>query len=325
MNILEPKRQITEKEVRHFVEDLLYTDKEIADYYGCSVQKIIRFKTVHAIHKPFHDKEWLTNEYVCKKRTIKDIAASLRTDRENIRLYLRKFGIHTDSERARQAGKKYHFNERVFQNIDSDEKAYWLGFITGDGCIEDLSRKRKDGTIYHNYRLRFTLSEKDVNHLKKFLKFLGDTNIPIKHYSTRLKGRDKVYRLVSMKVCCKQLALDLMSHGVMPKKSTHERPPMISEEFYPSFIRGECDADGCILDYEKSKKREVVIVGSEELMNWISDNTPGVSRVYTEKDSNGLFYFSATGKNAVKFMQFIYKNANVYLDRKYKRYLKAVA
>lgn len=308
------------------VENKLYTDQEIADYYQCAVQKITRFKTVHKIHKPFHNKEWLINEYVNKKRTIKDIANSLRTSRENIRLYLRKFGIETDIERARQAGKKYHFNERIFQNIDTEEKAYWLGFITGDGCIEDMPRTRSNGSVYHNYRLRFTLAEKDVNHLQKFLKFIGDETIPIKHYTTALKGRDKMYRLVSMKICCKQLALDLMAQGILPSKSMNEQPPNIDEKFYPAFVRGECDADGCISNYAINRKRSIDIVGSYKLMNWIKEKfAGGDGRVQEEAGTPGLFHYAISGNKAISFLNKMYDNATVYLDRKYERYLNMIA
>lgn len=317
---------LNESTIRDMVENKLYTDQEIADYYQCAVQKIIRFKTVHKIHKPFHNKQWLINEYVNKKRTIKDIADSLRTNRENVRLYLRKFGITTDTERARQAGKKYHFNERIFQTIDTEEKAYWLGFITGDGCIEDMPRTRSDGSIYHNYRLRFTLAEKDVDHLKKFLKFIGDETIPIKHYSTTLKGRDKIYRLVSMKICCKQLALDLMAQGILPSKSMKEQPPNIDEKFYPAFVRGECDADGCVSDcIPKQHRRSVDIVGSYKLMNWIKEAfAEGDGGVKEEPSTPGLFRFCIYGEKAIHFLNKMYKNATIYLDRKYERYLNMI-
>lgn len=31
--------------------------------------------------------------------------------------------------------KKIHFDEHVFDVIDTEEKAYWLGFLTADGYI----------------------------------------------------------------------------------------------------------------------------------------------------------------------------------------------
>ncbi len=31
--------------------------------------------------------------------------------------------------------RKYFFNQQFFKNIDSEEKAYWLGFLMADGCV----------------------------------------------------------------------------------------------------------------------------------------------------------------------------------------------
>lgn len=43
-----------------------------------------------------------------------------------------------------QTAKKCACNERYFQQIDTEDKAYWLGFITADGCI--TTRKQDNGT-----------------------------------------------------------------------------------------------------------------------------------------------------------------------------------
>lgn len=57
----------------------------------------------------------------------------------------------------KQPNKKY-VNENIFENIDTEEKAYWLGFMFADGCINrtsdriELSLKEedlyKDSNIY---------------------------------------------------------------------------------------------------------------------------------------------------------------------------------
>ena len=31
--------------------------------------------------------------------------------------------------------KKYHYDRNKFKEIVTEEDAYWLGFITADGCI----------------------------------------------------------------------------------------------------------------------------------------------------------------------------------------------
>ena len=38
------------------------------------------------------------------------------------------------------ANKKYTVNENYFENIDNEEKAYWLGFLYADGYV-----RMKDG------------------------------------------------------------------------------------------------------------------------------------------------------------------------------------
>ena len=53
------------------------------------------------------------------------------------------------------------FNENVFDVIDSEEKAYWLGFIFADGYISS-----------RDYGFEISLSIIDVEHLIKFNKFM---------------------------------------------------------------------------------------------------------------------------------------------------------
>jgi hypothetical protein len=60
--------------------------------------------------------------------------------------------------------KKYNFNENYFEKIDTEEKAYWLGFITADGSINLGYGKQKF------YQLHINLKGGDYSHLEKFQK-----------------------------------------------------------------------------------------------------------------------------------------------------------
>lgn len=301
----------------------LYSEKllsvyEIGRIINYPPAVIASYLTKYEITKPYANKEWLYNEYVIKKKSIRQIEKETHGYDETIKKYLVKFGFF-DPDRRRQAGKKYHFEERIFKDIDTEEKAYWLGFITADGCIEDMKRIKKDGSVYHNYRLRFLLSSKDETHLIKFKKWLGDLNLPIKNRTTKLNGYDKIYHMSELKVCCKQLALDLMDKGVLPNKSTKEKPYYnISDNLIRHYIRGILDGDGCILktiDYPK-----ITIVGSQELMNWIKDKV-GYGCVYRDHTSINLYSFNIHKKRDVyNFLEWIYKDSHIFLDRKYEIY-----
>ena len=59
-----------------------------------------------------------------------------------------------------RGNRKYSFNENIFDEIDTAEKAYWIGFITADGYVNE---EKNFLTIKLQYR--------DKNHLKKIDKF----------------------------------------------------------------------------------------------------------------------------------------------------------
>lgn len=66
--------------------------------------------------------------------------------------------------------KKYTAYYAFFKEIDTEEKAYWLGFIAADGFITT-----RDNTV------GITLGRKDKNHLFKFTKSISATN-PVNDY-----------------------------------------------------------------------------------------------------------------------------------------------
>lgn len=47
----------------------------------------------------------------------------------------------------RNRTNKYKTNNSIFNNIDSAEKAYWLGFLAADGCNY---RREHNATIFIN-------------------------------------------------------------------------------------------------------------------------------------------------------------------------------
>ena len=64
-------------------------------------------------------------------------------------------------------------NYNYFDVIDTENKAYWLGFIFADGCITTPYRVNKDGSIKNGiYRIEVSLKEDDKEHLDKLRKEL---------------------------------------------------------------------------------------------------------------------------------------------------------
>ena len=61
----------------------------------------------------------------------------------------------------RDQALKYTCDDNYFKEINTEEKAYWLGFLYADGYINN---KRKQG----NYKVGIAISESDKAHLEKF-------------------------------------------------------------------------------------------------------------------------------------------------------------
>lgn len=88
-------------------------------------------------------------------------------------------------------------DENIFDNINTEEKAYWLGFIFADGYISSKS-----------FHFELSLSLKDKDHLQKFSDFCKYTkSIKTDSYRCRFCLRNK------------HLWNTLNNYGCVPQKS----------------------------------------------------------------------------------------------------------
>lgn len=94
----------------------------------------------------------------------------------------------------------YKYNKQFFNNINTEEKAYWAGFIAADGNV------RKDFL-----KMRIELNIQDYGHLEKFKNSLEGNN-PIKE-SIRPNNHS-----CYIDVNCKEFCLALNELGITPKK-----------------------------------------------------------------------------------------------------------
>ena len=129
--------------------------------------------------------------------------------------------------------RKYNVNDVYFNKIDTEEKAYWLGFLLADGCIHE-----RDGQD----RLSLVLGIKDKNHLEKFKKSLSFEG-PIIDY-TKKSGLFIGLIHSYIRITSQLLVNDLAKVGCMPRKTLTLEFPIIYDELRHHFIRGYFDGDG---------------------------------------------------------------------------------
>lgn len=210
------------------------------------------------------------------------------------------------------------FNEHVFDCIDTEEKAYWLGFIFADGYISSHTPNKKK-----TYRFELSLAIKDKDHLDKFNIFMGYLGNNVKCDSYRCRWF----------IGNKHLWTTLNNYGCTPRKSLTLKFPdktiFKSKDLIRHFIRGYFDGDGCVtLQKNKYSIRPYVsIIGTWEFLNSIEHylNYPTLAKIYKDKRSQKNTYtlwFKTI--ESFDFLDKVYENATIYLNRKYNRYLQTI-
>lgn len=221
----------------------------------------------------------------------------------------------------RQGVRKHFFNEDYFENIDTEEKAYWLGFISADGSIVKSSQ-------YNSYRLYINLSKIDENHLHKFLTSINAYDIDIQHYISTSgfsnPSGTETSRIVlnSLKLC-----KDLANYNVHERKSYDIEMPKINQQLMPHYLRGFIDGDGSFYyhyDVKNDRYRySFEIVGASNLfMKQIKDYLELnniKTNIYIRKSNQSIRLMSASKVEILKLIDFLYSDAHIYLDRKYKK------
>ena len=229
-----------------------------------------------------------------------------------IRVLLRKHNV-TIRTLAEQQRFNYPRDSNFFKNIDSDTKAYWLGFLFADGNIS-----------YNKNEIRLNLQAQDIDALIKFRNAIKAKNAIIDSQKT-ING--KTYYMKSFAIKDKKLKEDLIKLGCTPRKSlTANFPTILADEYYMSFIRGYFDGDGSI-HYTTSKtghkKYRISFLGTKDMIDNIK-NILGVSHLAIQKNNNYYVLQISGNKQLVGILNKIYENSTpeTRLDRKYNKFLE---
>ena len=212
---------------------------------------------------------------------------------------------------------KYEINENYFSVIDTEDKAYWLGFIYADGYLT------KKGNTFG-----IELKSTDIEHLHKFNNNIK-SNRPVKIYHKQSTFGPQVN---CRWVCTnKTLYADLLKHKITATKSYDGEFPLVDNNVYvKDVVRGIFDGDGCIT-YRRGTIGYLVgaisVCGTKETLEYI-ENFSGFkwtwSQRYPDKDINNYQIACGDQDNITHFLRAIYDGSNVYLDRKYQKYCEYV-
>lgn len=213
-------------------------------------------------------------------------------------------------------------NENYFEKIDSQDKAYFLGFIGADGCLYETKDKNKQNI------LRINIQKKDIKILQLLKEYLK-TDKPIG--STTKNSRE----YVSLEISSNKIFSDIEKLRLHPRKTYENTIATIPKEFMPALIRGYFDGDGSITNNKKIIDSEISIAGYYSNMVKIQNylNSRNIystivydNRKYNSKNNDRFCSLSLPNKTSKYcFIKLIYENSNnVYMDRKYERSMKYI-
>lgn len=219
----------------------------------------------------------------------------------------------------KEKNKKYICNINYFEDINTPEKAYWLGFIFADGFI---------GKNNGYDRFGISISVVDKQHLYKFKEMINSTH-PINTYTVS-SGYKQGVEYCRIIIAEEKLVNDLIKQGCVHHKTNILQPPNIPKSLRKHWIRGYLDGDGSIIVHntEYGDSYSIGFTGTDNILNWIMDelfDDKIINRRYpiTKRKSEQIVSTFSFGGNYLvkKFLDYIYNNATIYLQRKYDRYL----
>lgn len=184
-------------------------------------------------------------------------------------------------------------NDFIFHDIQSNNQAYWLGFLAADGSIKPNKKCLEIG-----------LSTKDVEHLEKFKKFIG-SDINILNRMNHCSNNDKWYPASYIFIYSEQIVNDLAQYGIIPRKSYQNINFLenIPDKYKIPFILGYFDGDGWIVQTTNAQfgfcGNKIFIDSIRVYLNKTLDLNPQLN-LRQDPKSQIVFNISTQGKENLK-------------------------
>jgi len=248
--------------------------------------------------------------YLEDQFSIATITEKMGCSISKVQKYLEREGLtRTNLNSKRLLSKRTQHNSTFFDRIDTEEKAYWLGFFYADGYLD------KDGST-----LKIDLSARDTLHLQWFASiFQRDVRVYERNPDKRT-GR--VYSTASCTISCAYLWHALIEKGIKQANTLSEDISVfehISDELLVHhFVRGFFDGDGSV-HRNKRGALEFGFVGSFSFMVHLRKVIVASTRLPVPKlETNrklACIRWSGNGSGE-RFKRWLYFDATIWLERK---------
>lgn len=288
--------------------------QEMEDKYECPLTNLAtRARKFNLKRKRSADK--IDIDEVIKKYnngdSIRSLSKENHIDQNKLKEILNNFNVvfRNPSQRCEKMAK----DENYFDILDDQNKLYILGLLYADGCNH-----------INRYMITLSLKEEDKYILEK-IKVLMKSEREIKDVINKTYNRNYPTLIISNK----KLSLRLAELGMVQNKSLILTYPnfLINNEMFRHFLRGYIDGDGsisCSIRDNNKYNIGITILGTFDFLNHIQAKLIelfGINKTKISKRNNIHSISIAQRYKVEEILDWLYLDANLYLTRKYDKYI----
>jgi hypothetical protein len=274
-----------------------------------SEEEIARIRSLSQ-QKEYHCEPYSTfrTMYLEQQLSIGAIAEKMGYSISKVQKYLKREGIaRTNLDSKKVLSRQKQHNSIFFDSIDTEEKAYWLGFFYADGYLN------KDGSL-----LKIELSSRDALHLQRFADIFQREVLVYARSADKRNGR--IYKTATCAVSCAYLWSALRAKGIKQGNTLSEDVSVfehVPEELLHHFVRGFFDGDGSV--YRNNKGLGFGFVGSYSFLfhvrQVIVSSVGLVAPKLNENRKPTNLRWNGNGVSE-RFKRWLYRDATIWLERK---------
>lgn len=287
---------------------------QISKIYNCDksnvyevLRKHTRIRVVDSVLDLYGD-IW-KNKYI-DGDVVVDIAKEYKYSKSCVLNTIKRAGVSIDKPNIRpytEPRECMHY----FDTIDSPDKCYFLGLLLADG-----------GLCSSKYSVNISLKSIDGYMIDAFARLFNTSSTSVSRFDNRA---GKIYYSKRSSICSKHLYLRLIELGIFPRKTYIDSDYIfnnIPADYMSHFLRGFFDGDGTIGIY--NNRPRMGFVGCNLVMNKISNIIHELGFSYKKPLASKSWYSITWGavKEVIGIMDYMYKDANIFLTRKRKIAIK---
>ena len=321
-----PKKLLTDKQKQDiyfmYVDNKLSSNK-IAKELNINLKKVLEFLKENNLTRS--REEVSKSNASCKKKLEVDIEKAIQLIEGGLSLKqtAKLLGVNTKTLRRRGVSNpnvtgnrvsKYKKNFAFFEQITTEEQAYFLGLLYADGSIDKKGNLRLELQINDGYlveKLRDVISpDAPVFESRRVRYYKGEEKILV---TKRFVSKSNEWIPILEKV------------GMMPNKTYKDLSiPNLNKELIPHFIRGLFDGDGSI--YCTNKQYIVTFTGNfnlnNEIHSYLKNKELTLNRKVYKKPNQADSVLSISNKESIyRFFKLCYLNATIFMERKYNKFM----